>query len=92
MLKKIRAVTAGNVFILCTLLILDITGLAAGRIGFLAKIQFLPAVLALNAGIVIALILLTLVFGRLYCSIICPLGIFQDVVARSFSIWRKSHK
>lgn len=92
MLKKIRAVTAGIVFILCTLLFLDFTGLAAGWFGFLAKIQFLPAVLALNAGIVIALILLTLVFGRLYCSIICPLGIFQDVVARSFSIWRKSHK
>ena len=92
MLKKIRAITAGIVFILCTLLFLDFTGLAAGWFGFLAKIQFLPAVLALNAGIVIALILLTLVFGRLYCSIICPLGIFQDVVARSFSIWRKSHK
>lgn len=92
MLKKIRVVTAGIVFILCTLLFLDFTGLATGWFGFLAKIQFLPAVLALNAGIVIALILLTLVFGRLYCSIICPLGIFQDVVARSFSIWRKSHK
>lgn len=92
MLKKIRAITAGIVFILCTLLFLDFTGLAAGWFGFLAKIQFLPAVLALNAGIVIALILLTLAFGRLYCSIICPLGIFQDVVARSFSGWRKSHK
>ena len=30
MLKKIRAVTAGIVFILCTLLFLDFTGLAAG--------------------------------------------------------------
>ena len=43
MLKKIRAVTAGIVFILCTLLFLDFTGLAAGWFGFLAKIQFLPA-------------------------------------------------
>ena len=92
MLKKIRSITAGIVFILCTLLFLDFTGLAAGWFGFLAKIQFLPAVLALNAGIVIALILLTLVFGRLYCSIICPLGIFQDVIARSFRSWRKSNK
>ena len=50
MLKKIRAVTAGIVFILCTLLFLDFTGLAAGWFGFLAKIQFLPALLALNVG------------------------------------------
>ena len=28
------------------------------------------------------LILLTLIAGRVYCSVICPLGVFQDVVAR----------
>ena len=79
-------------FILCTLLFLDFTGLAAKWFGWLAKIQFLPAALAVNAGVVLALVLLTLVFGRLYCSIICPLGIFQDIAARSFKGWRKAHK
>lgn len=92
MLKKIRTIAAGAVFILCTLLLLDFTGLAAKWFGWLAKIQFLPAVLAVNAGVVLALVLLTLVFGRLYCSIICPLGIFQDIAARSFKGWRKTHK
>ena len=92
MLKKIRTIAAGAVFILCTLLFLDFTGLAAKWFGWLAKIQFLPAVLAVNAGVVLALVLLTLVFGRLYCSIICPLGIFQDIAARSFKGWRKTHK
>ena len=43
--------------------------------------QFLPALLALNAGVIIALVLLTLLFGRVYCSVICPLGIFQDIVS-----------
>ena len=47
----------------------------------MARIQFLPAVLALNLGVVILLIALTLVFGRVYCSVICPLGVFQDVVS-----------
>ena len=42
------------------------------------KIQFLPALLALNVGIIIALVALTLIFGRIYCSVICPLGIMQD--------------
>ena len=47
----------------------------------MAKIQFLPALLALNVGVVIILIALTLLFGRVYCSVICPLGVFQDVVS-----------
>lgn len=50
--------------------------------GWLAKVQFLPALLALHVGVVVGLILLTLLFGRIYCSVICPLGVFQDIVAR----------
>ena len=38
--------------------------------------------LALNVGVIVALVALTLVFGRIYCSVICPLGIMQDVFAR----------
>ena len=68
-------------FALITLLFLDFTGTLHAWFGWLAKIQFLPAVLALNVGIVAALIMLTLVFGRIYCSVICPLGVFQDVVS-----------
>ena len=57
------------------------TGTLHAWLGWMAKIQFLPAVLALNVGIVIALVVLTLVFGRVYCSVICPLGIMQDLFA-----------
>lgn len=46
------------------------------------KIQFLPAVLALNLGVVAALVLLTLLLGRVYCSVVCPLGVMQDVFGR----------
>lgn len=68
-------------FALITLLFLDFTGTLHAWFGWLAKIQFLPAVLALNVGMVAALIVLTLIFGRIYCSVICPLGVFQDVVS-----------
>ncbi len=61
-----------------TLLFLDFTGLAADYLGWMAKLQFLPAILAGNFIIVVLLGLLTLVFGRLYCSVICPLGVMQD--------------
>lgn len=79
MLKKIRR-TLAIVFLLCiTLLFLDFTGTAHAWMGWMAKIQFLPAVLALNVGVILLLVVLTLVFGRVYCSVICPLGVMQDV-------------
>ena len=81
MLRKIRLTLAILFFTLVTLLFLDFTGTVHAWFGWMAKIQFLPAVLALNIGVVVLLILLTLVFGRIYCSVICPLGVFQDVVA-----------
>lgn len=83
MLRKTRASLAIVCFLLFTLLFVDFTGILQVWFGWLAKIQFLPAVLALNVGVIILLITLTFVFGRIYCSVICPLGIFQDIVARA---------
>ena len=82
MLRKIRTILAGVFFVLITLLFLDFTGTLHHWLSWLAKIQFLPAVMALNVVVVVALLLLTFIFGRIYCSIICPLGVFQDVLAR----------
>ena len=82
MLKKIRTILAAVLFTLITLLFLDFTGTLHGWLSWLAKIQFLPAVMALNVIVVVSLIVLTLVFGRIYCSVICPLGVFQDLLAR----------
>ena len=81
MLRTIRLTTALICFTLVTLLFLDFTGTLHAWFGWLAKVQFLPAVLALNLGVVLFLIVLTWIFGRVYCSVICPLGIFQDVVS-----------
>ncbi|MDE7443720.1 MAG: 4Fe-4S binding protein, partial [Muribaculaceae bacterium] len=35
----------------------------------------------LNVTVIIGLLILTMLFGRIYCSVICPLGIMQDVFA-----------
>ena len=80
MLKKARIVFATIFFILITLLFLDHTGTLKAYVGWMAKIQFLPAVLAANTGVVIALILVTLIFGRIYCSVVCPMGVLQDII------------
>ncbi len=82
MLRKIRLTLAAISFSLITLLFLDFTGTLHAWFGWLAKVQFLPAVLALNVGVIVFLALLTLLFGRVYCSVICPMGVFQDIAAR----------
>lgn len=77
-LKVIRRILAAVSILLITPLFLDFTGTWQALFEWMAKIQFLPALLSLNVLIIVALIILTLLLGRLYCSVICPLGIMQD--------------
>ena len=81
MLRKIRLSLAVLFFIAVTALFLDFTGTVHAWLGWTAQIQFLPALLALNVVVVVALVAITLLIGRVYCSVICPLGIFQDIVS-----------
>lgn len=81
MLARIRGLLAMLFFFGTTLLFLDFTGTIHVWLGWMAKIQFLPALLALNVGVMLLLIVLTLLVGRVYCSVICPLGVMQDVVS-----------
>lgn len=81
MLRKIRIILAILAFAAITLLLIDPTDTLHPWLGWLAKIQFLPAVLALNFVVVAVLLVLTFIFGRLYCSVVCPLGVLQDVIA-----------
>lgn len=70
MLRTIRLTAAIVCFTLVTLLFLDFTGTLHTWFGWLAKIQFLPAVLALNIGGIIPyhtynLVRAYLLFGHL---------------------------
>ena len=65
-LRKIRIVLAAIFFVGITLLFLDFTGTLHAWLGWMAKIQFLPAALALNAVVIAALILITVLCGRVY--------------------------
>lgn len=91
MLRKIRITLALIFWALVTAMFLDFTGTLHGWLGWMAKIQFLPAVLALNVAVVVGLVVLTLVAGRVYCSVICPMGVFQDIVS-NLSSRRKGKK
>lgn len=91
MLRKIRITLATVFFAAVTMLFLDFTGTVHAWLGWTAKVQFMPALLALNVGVVVLLLLLTLLLGRVYCSVICPLGVMQDVISW-ISGKRKKHR
>lgn len=90
MLKKIRVIFALLLFAAATLLFLDFTGSIHKWLGWIAKIQLLPAIMAMNLVVIVGLIVITLMFGRIYCSVICPLGVMQDVFGKFGKIFKKN--
>ncbi|HBG53965.1 MAG TPA: hypothetical protein DDW70_07125, partial [Rikenellaceae bacterium] len=61
----------------------------------LIKLQIVPAILGIASGGLITVLLvlsLTIIFGRVYCSLLCPLGIWQDIVNRAGQFLRGRKK
>lgn len=91
MMKNIRKTIALVFFLGLLLLFLGLLPEDGKWLGWMAKIQFVPALMALNFVVVAVILIVTLIFGRLYCSIICPLGIFQDIACRLIHKHKKFH-
>jgi len=81
LLRRIRIAFASVCFLLLTLLFLDFTGTLHAWFGWMAEVQLIPAILAVNMAVIVFLAFITLLFGRIYCSVICPLGVFQDAIS-----------
>jgi polyferredoxin len=88
-LKTIRMVIALGFFGLTVAMFLDVNHLIPPAVGKATLyLQFVPSLLQFidtasvaTAGFIIVL-LLTLLFGRVFCSTICPLGTLQDILIR----------
>ena len=78
-LKVIRIILAALMLLGITALLLDTTGVLRHWLGWMPKVQLLPAMMALNVAVVVAILLVTLAIGRFYCAVVCPMGIFQDL-------------
>lgn len=87
-LKISRVIVSLILFSVACLIFVDYLGIvpsstAKNYIAF----QFIPSALnalhgvALALGITLGLLALTFMFGRVYCSTLCPLGILQDIIA-----------
>ena len=96
MLRKVRIVLAALCLVGITLLFV---GIGRDWWGWLAKLQAAPTLLRViaeasigNIAVLLAILLVTLLLGRIYCSVICPLGVFQDLVLwvrRTLGKWIK---
>ena len=81
MLRTIRITLATVMMIGITWLFMDFTGTAHHWFSWMPKLQLLEAIFAGSIFVIVFLTVLTLLCGRIYCSIICPLGIMQDIFA-----------
>ncbi len=94
-LKKVRRVVSLSFFALTALLFLDFANLfPSGWTNGVLYLQFVPSLTKFFTlfnlaalGFLVTLVL-TFLFGRVYCSSICPLGTLQDLI--SFGA-RKNH-
>jgi len=89
-LKKFRIIIAIFFFLLVTLFFVDIYELIPNSFyKFFLSFQFFPSLLKIISSLsIFSLIGLTIVFiftflfGRVYCSFICPTGVLQDLIIR----------
>jgi len=81
MLKKLRVGLSILFFTLITFFFLDFRAVMPDAFHWLAHIQVIPAIIGGSIVILVILAILTFLFGRIYCSSICPMGVFQDIVA-----------
>ena len=91
-MKKLRVALALIFFLGITLLFIGLIPGLSRWVGWMPKLQFLPAVMAVNLAVIIGLVLLTFVFGRIYCSVICPLGVLQDGISKVSVLVKRARK
>ncbi len=87
-LKPVRVIIALIVLIVVAFIFIDFRQhLSTSSYRWITWLQIVPSVEnfliaagILSSGFIISIVL-TLLFGRVYCSMLCPLGIFQDVIS-----------
>ena len=91
-LKNIRVTLALFFFLPIFFFFVDFTGKLPLQLHQFLSIQLIPALLSLNVLVISILIVASLLFGRIYCSTLCPLGVFQDILDWKSRFFRKKKK
>ena len=91
-LKTLRVILSLLFFLPIFLFFVDFTGKLPLQLHALLMLQWIPALLSFNLLTIGILLVLSLLFGRIYCSTICPLGIFQDILGWKSKLFKKKKK
>jgi len=94
-LKRGRVLVSLILFLTITASFIYLTNRSAPGLFYVLKFQFVPSLLGVFTGgliFFVFLMVLTLLFGRVYCSTLCPLGIYQDIVTRVANWFRPKKK
>lgn len=91
-LKGLRVILAILIFVPILLFFVDFADVLPDKVHVLLHLQVIPALLSGMVGILILQLLLALVFGRIYCSAVCPAGVLQDIINRIFCLGKKKKK
>lgn len=99
LLKPLRVILALAFFVATAALFLDLTGrIPGGAVDGVLYLQPTPSLVRFAgaagwaaAGFLVVLVV-TLVFGRVFCSTVCPLGTLQDAIIRLANWDRARHR
>jgi ferredoxin len=87
-LRKLRIIISVSFFLLTIFLLLDFANsFPAAYVRGILYLQFIPSIIRFTELISVAaagfivIIIITLLFGRIYCSFLCPLGTLQDIIS-----------
>ena len=75
----IRRIAGALVFLAFVVLFAGMEWRVVSWLAPLAKMQYAPAALAGNVVVAVAITVVAILCGRLYCSVLCPLGLLQDL-------------
>ena len=59
---------------------------------FVEKFQIIPSSISFSLGAIIVWFVITLFFGRVYCSTVCPVGTLQDIFSKGRKLIKPLNK
>ncbi len=92
-LKIIRIVVSSAIFVAATLLWIAYSDIFLRPLGWISRIQVFPAAMVLSMASLLFWLAVSFLFGRVYCSSVCPLGTWLDGVAHvGMALRRKPYR
>ncbi len=91
-LRVARIVISLAVFVVLTVGVMCSAFMLPAVGPWLAKIQLVRSLMYFSLTIFVVWLLVTLMFGRIYCSSVCPLGTLQDISARAMRLGRNARR